>query len=153
MFTEVSCQRFFASGPQSSFFTVTVPDPEQVLVDSSPRAHANVFQALIDEQLTAGIQEQDPRAQIYSSQVSKTEVSPWLEMTRWPRYFHGLNLAEVALLAYTANPITEPALVVLSESFDRLIECAHQSICKDKISVFDQAQINSFTIPWRQMDC
>ena len=65
-------------------------------------------------------------------------------MTRWPRYFNGLHMADIAPLAYAANPITEPALIVVSESFDRLIERAHQSICEDKISVFDQAQINSF---------
>jgi hypothetical protein len=46
-------------------------------------------------------------------------------MTRWPRYFHGLNMADVAPLAYAANPITEPALVLLRESVDRLIELAH----------------------------
>ncbi|KAI1508212.1 hypothetical protein Ptr86124_012933 [Pyrenophora tritici-repentis] len=58
--------------------------------------------------------------------------------------FYGLNMADVAPLAYAANPITEPALILLGESFDRLIECAHRSIREDKISVFDQAQINSF---------
>ena len=111
---------------------------------SRPQGHADVYRALVNEQLAAGNREQDDRAQIYDSQVSKTEVSPWLEMTRWPRYFHGLNMADVAPLAYAANPITEPALVLLGESFDRLIESAHQSIREDKISVFDQAQINSF---------
>jgi hypothetical protein len=144
MFTKVYCQRFFASGAQSSFFTVNVPDPVQELVKSRPRGHADIFRALIDEQLTAGNDEQDARAQIYNSQASKTEVSPWLEMTRWPRYFHGLNMADVAPLAHAANPITEPALVLLGESFDQLIERAHQSIREDKVSVFDQAQINSF---------
>jgi hypothetical protein len=143
-FKEIYCQRFFVSGAQSSFFTVNVLDQVQELVKSRPRGHADVFRALIDKQLTAGNHEQDARAQIYNSQVSKTEVSPWLEMTRWPRYFHGLNMADVAPLAYAANPITEPALVVLGESFERLIEHAHQSILEDRISVFDQAQINSF---------
>jgi len=144
MFSEVFCQRFFVSGAQSSLFTVNVPDPVQDLVKTRPRGHVDIYRALIDEQLTAGNHEQDIQAQIYNSQVSKTEVSPWLEMTRWPRYFHGLNMANVAPLAYTANPITEPTLVLLGESFDRLIERAHQSVCEDKISVFDQAQINSF---------
>jgi hypothetical protein len=65
-------------------------------------------------------------------------------MTRWPRYFHGLNIAKVAPLAYAANPITKPTLVLLRESFDRVIKRAHQSVCEDKISVFDQAQMNSF---------
>jgi hypothetical protein len=73
----------------------------------------------------AGNDEQDAQAQIYNSQVLKTKVSLWLEMTRWPRYFYGLNIANVALLAYAANPITEPALVLLGESFDRLIKLAH----------------------------
>jgi hypothetical protein len=143
-FSEVYCQRFFVSGAQSSFFTVNVPNQVQDLVKSRPRGHADVYRALIDEQLTAGNHEQDARAQVYSSQVSKTEVSPWHEMTRWPRYFNGLSMADVAPLAYAANPITEPALVVLGESFERLIEHAHQSILEDRISVFDQAQINSF---------
>jgi hypothetical protein len=46
-------------------------------------------------------------------------------MTRWPRYFHSLNMADVAPLAYSANPITEPAPILLGKSFDRLIENAH----------------------------
>jgi hypothetical protein len=124
-FRKVYCQRFFVLGPQSSFFRVNVPDQVQELVQNRPRGHADVLRALIEEQLTAGNDEQDARAQIYNSQVSKTEVSPWLEMTRWPRYFHGLNMADVALLAYAANPITKPALVLLRESFDRLIKRAY----------------------------
>ncbi|KAK7177297.1 hypothetical protein PSPO01_16657 [Paraphaeosphaeria sporulosa] len=145
VFREVYCQRFFVQGVQASFFEVNVPEKVQKLVKARLRGHTDVYRALIDEQLTAGNYEQDARAQIYSSQVSKTEVSPWLEMTRWPRYFHSLNIADVAPLAYAANPITEPALVLLGESFDRIIERAHRSVCEDKISVFDQAQINSFT--------
>jgi hypothetical protein len=65
-------------------------------------------------------------------------------MTRWPRYSNGLKIVDIALLAYAADPITEPALVVLSKSFDRLIRRAHYPICEGKVSVFDQAQINSF---------
>jgi hypothetical protein len=53
-------------------------------------------------------------------------------------------MANIAPLAYAAIPIAEPALIVLSESFDRLTERVHQSICEDKVCVFDQAQINSF---------
>jgi hypothetical protein len=85
MFAEVFCQRFFASGAQRSFFTVNVPDQVQDLVKTRPRGHANVFRALINKRLTAGNDEQDARAQMYKNQVSKTEVSPWLEITRWPR--------------------------------------------------------------------
>jgi hypothetical protein len=67
MFSEVSCQRFFVTGVQSSFFTVTVLDQVQDLVETTTRNQANVFQALIDEQLATATQEQDARAQIYSS--------------------------------------------------------------------------------------
>lgn len=35
-------------------------------------------------------------------------------------------------------------LAIISESLDRLVERAYQSICQDRISVFDQARINSF---------
>jgi hypothetical protein len=98
---------FFITGVQSSFFTVNVPTHVQELVKARPRWHAkNVYQALITKQLTVGNYEQDARAQIYISWVSKTEKSPWLEMTRWPRHFNGLSMANVAPLAYAANPIT-----------------------------------------------
>jgi hypothetical protein len=40
-------------------------------------------------ELVRGNHEQVARAQVYSSHVSKTEISPWLEITRWPRYFNG----------------------------------------------------------------
>jgi hypothetical protein len=67
VFREVYCQRFFVCGAQSFFFTVNVPDQVQELVNSRLRGHANVFQALIDEQLTAGNERQDARAQVYNS--------------------------------------------------------------------------------------
>jgi hypothetical protein len=65
-------------------------------------------------------------------------------MTQWLCYFHSLNMTDVVPLAYAANLISEPALVLLGESFDRLIKRKHRSICKDMSSVFDQAKINSF---------
>jgi hypothetical protein len=67
VFREIYCQRFFVSGAQSSFFTVNVPNQVQELVKNRPRGYTDVFQALIDEQLTVGNYEQDARTQIYSS--------------------------------------------------------------------------------------
>jgi hypothetical protein len=142
MLQDVFYQRFFFAGAQSSFFAVHVP-PEKSARETLGQ-DAAIYQALVEEQLAVHCLEREVREKMYSSQVSKTEISPWLEKTRWPRYFHGLNTADVAPLAYAANPITEPSLVLLGESFDQLIERAHQSICKDKMSVFDQARINSF---------
>jgi hypothetical protein len=48
-----------------------------------------------------------------------------------------MDVEEVAPLTYGLNVIIELLLVILSESVDRVIEQAHQSICEDKISVFD----------------
>jgi hypothetical protein len=87
---------------------------------------------------------QEAVAQTYSSSVGKTEVPHWLEMTRWPRYFNGLDMTKVAPLAYMPNLLTEPILAVLGEGFDRIIVQAYLPICEDRISVFDQAKINSF---------
>jgi hypothetical protein len=42
--------------------------------------------------------------------------------------------------------VTEPALVLVGDIFDRIIEQPHRSICEDRISVFDQAMINSFIV-------
>jgi hypothetical protein len=39
-------------------------------------------------------------------------------MTQWLCYFHSLNMTDVVPLAYAANLITKPALVLLGDSFD-----------------------------------
>jgi hypothetical protein len=142
MTQDVFCQRFFVAGAQSSFFALHVPPQESAR--ETPGQDAAIYQAWVQGQLAEDGLEREVREKVYSSQVSKTEISQWLEKTRWPRYFHGLNMADIAPLAYAANPITEPAPVLLGESFDRLIERAYQSICEDKVNVFNQARINSF---------
>lgn len=144
MFKEVYCQRFFISCHQSSFFVVHVPPKLQNLMAKPQTRKVDLLRAIINEQLHAGILEQQVIAQTYSSPVAKTEVSPWLEITKWPRYFDGLDMTKVAPLAYGPNPVTEAALVIMGESSDRIIEQAYRSICEDRISVFDQAKINSF---------
>jgi hypothetical protein len=146
MFMESHCQRFFVQGRQSSFFVVHVASEVQELKTKSSVAKPDLLLAILSEQLHGGRLEQQTVAQIYSSTIAKTDVSPWLDMTRWPRYFDGLDMAQVAPLAYGPNPVTEPGLVLMGDSFDRIIEQAHRSICEDKISVFDQAKINSFIV-------
>ncbi|PVH90694.1 hypothetical protein DM02DRAFT_734466 [Periconia macrospinosa] len=117
----------------------TVPEDEAKL-----SRNVELLKALVDEQLDLNNLEHEVKGKTYGNHATKAEVSPWLDMTRWPRYFDSLNMEEVAPLAYTPNPITEPPLVILSESLDRIIEQAHQSIREDKISVFDQANISNF---------
>jgi hypothetical protein len=144
MFMEAYCQRFFVQGCQSSFFAVHVI-PEVQNANKRPSGQENdLLRTILNEQLHANELEQQVIAQTYSSTVARTEVSPWLEMTRWPRYFNGLDMTRIAPLGYAANPVTEANLVIVGDSFDRIIERAYRSICEDRISVFDQAKINSF---------
>ncbi|PVH90230.1 hypothetical protein DM02DRAFT_678738 [Periconia macrospinosa] len=92
MFHEVFCQRFFVSCEQSSFFEVRVPSQAKEKVKFDP-AHASrnveLLKALVDEQLDLNNLEHGVKGKMYSNHATKTEVSPWLEMTRWPRYFDG----------------------------------------------------------------
>ena len=125
MFVESHCQRFFVQGCQSSFFVVHVALEVQKIRTQPLAQHADLVRAILNEQLRAGQLEQQAAGQTYSNSFAKTEVSPWLEMTRWPRYFDGLDMTQVAPLAYGPNPITERALVVVGDSFDRIIEQAY----------------------------
>jgi hypothetical protein len=76
--------------------------------------------------------------------ASAKEVSPWLQLTRWPRYLKGYPLPCLAALAALPQDGSHPILHLLCSSLDRLVEIAYQSICEDRINVFDQARINSF---------
>jgi hypothetical protein len=106
----------------------------------------------IDEALEEGDQEAKAREGIILDNATQTEVSPWLEMTRWPKYLKGHSFSEVAPLASPADSMSEPILVEFSNSLDRIVEEAHSSICNDKVNVFDQARINSFIQKRRAFD-
>ena len=160
-FHEVYCQRFFTTFHQSSFFTVTIRQPSEgrdgnrVVVIAGQQQQqrqqrqqqkepVQLLTELVQKELQKSYDQHRLSMEVYQDQATKTEISPWLEMTRWPRYFHGLKLDNVAPLAYAAHPATEPSLLLLTESIDRVTEQAYQSITQDKVSVFDQAKINSF---------
>lgn len=74
---------------------------------------------------------------------TKTQVSPWLERTRWTDYLSGTCLPEAARLARLPDP-EERVLAGLMQSIDRLIEAAYSSVEKDKINFFAQRCISSF---------
>ncbi|EON68441.1 hypothetical protein W97_07651 [Coniosporium apollinis CBS 100218] len=80
---------------------------------------ADFVTAQVDGMLEEGLQEVDASENLILDNAAQTEVSLWLEMTRWPRYLRGYSL-------------------------DRIVEEAHKSVCDDKVNVFDQARINSF---------
>jgi hypothetical protein len=71
-------------------------------------------------------------------------VSPWLELTRWPEYLRGQDLAAMALLGCLPDPAIEPILLHFSASIKRLIDEAYQVIKDGRLNEFDQIQINTF---------
>ncbi|KAK1810853.1 hypothetical protein LTR12_014774 [Friedmanniomyces endolithicus] len=54
--------------------------------------------------------------------AAKWEVSPWLERTRWPRCLEDYRPADAAPLMRLPDPITEPVLIRLTQSRDRLVK-------------------------------
>jgi hypothetical protein len=113
---------------------------------------AQKLQAREEARVTAGLQM--PQA---------TEVSPWLELTKWGNYLAGKTLRTAARLidlpeqrrvivladpnsisSLSYNATEERRLTLLLGSFDHLIEQARQSLAEEKINIFDQHKVNSF---------
>ncbi|KAK3679563.1 hypothetical protein LTR37_021409, partial [Vermiconidia calcicola] len=65
-------------------------------------------------------------------------------MTRWPEYLRGHHLPSAAALVALPQIESEPALVALCSSLNRIVEEAYHSVCCDQINPFEQARINSF---------
>jgi hypothetical protein len=99
-----------------------------------------VDQALREEEREAETRD----GQIPVPDAHPTEVSPWLQLTKWPDYLRGQDMDAVALLGGMPDPDTEPLLVQLSASVQRLLDQAYQAIRSGQINEFDQIQINTF---------
>jgi hypothetical protein len=156
---KVSCQRLFVQGCKSQYFAVISPaevqEEEEMLRGQDMAAklpEAEYIRAQIDEALEQGDRETSALEDRILDNAAPTEVSPWLEMTRWSEYLHGHSFIEIALLASPANLASEPLLAEFSDSLDRIVEEAHASIRDDKVNVFDQAHINSFIQRRRAFD-
>jgi hypothetical protein len=155
----VSCQRLFLSGFKGHFFEVISPAEIKEEEETMRRrgkikalSEADYIRTQIDEALEEGNRETKVLDDVILDNAAQTEVSPWLEMTRWPKYLKGYSFSEVAPLASPANPMSEPILVEFLDSLDRIVEEAHSSINNDKVNVFDQARINSFIQKRRAFD-
>jgi hypothetical protein len=117
----VGCfQRFFAQGQHSQYIEVLSQPPLLSELASSPQVESIAEQirgelsTLEDEQCL------DDR-RLYDSGRAK-EVSPWLQLTRWPRYLAGYALRDLAdLAALPPAPATSLILYVLCLSLDRLV--------------------------------
>jgi hypothetical protein len=81
--------------------------------------------------------------------------SPWLELTQWPIYFSGVNLADTVRLIElpssknswiddTGERVDEEALSSIIDTFDELVEEARETLTTGKMNVFDQCRISSF---------
>lgn len=75
---------------------------------------------------------------------SRTEVNVWLKMTRWPVYLDGLALIDVAPLTFEPDPASEPLLVAICVSLDRVVEATYASTSSDRVNVFDQVYVTNF---------
>ncbi|BCR92578.1 uncharacterized protein ACHE_80478S [Aspergillus chevalieri] len=136
----VSCQRFFPSGAGSGFFQVTPPAHTERARQAATMGEVE----FIRRQVAGALAEDAAAAEAGAQQVpdpdarAPTEISPWLELTRWPEFLRGHAFTAVAPLAAPPDPTAEPLLTVFSASVERLIEAAYQSIKTRRINEFDQ---------------
>jgi hypothetical protein len=156
--TDVTCQRLFGSRDQSTYFAVYSPSETKARkalegkadVDSGSASHdvqpaiTEVVRAELFGQLMIHREQNRAKSSIVAKEIDKTEVSPWLELTRWATYLGGHSLSAVARLGTLPVADAEPLLEIICESISRLVELAHRSVCEDRINAFDQMRINSF---------
>jgi hypothetical protein len=158
-YERMPCQRYFMHGVQSDYFRVSPsskpqnpgPGPDHI-EPARTLSQEEQIRAYVEEQLRQDQIEQERLRTTIRNDAGKTEVSPWLEMTRWPRYLHNRRLPDVAPLAAPADPAREPLLRCFSDSLGRLVDAAYQSISQDKVNAFDQTRINSFIQRQRASD-
>ena len=68
--------------------------------------------------------------------LTKTQVSPWLERTRWLHYLKGVPLDKAVRLARLLTQYDEPMLYEIGLAVDRLVEAAHLSLREEKVNFF-----------------
>jgi hypothetical protein len=104
------------------------------------------IQAQVRAQLQEALAEEAELDAVVPAPAQKhpTEVSPWLELTQWPRYLQGQSFTAVAALAALPDPTQEPLLVAFAGSVKRLIDRAYRTIADRRINEFDQVRINTF---------
>lgn len=77
---------------------------------------ADFIRAQVDKVLESNAQDAAASEDVIQDNAALTEVSPWLEITRWPRYLHRYLFPEVALLAILVDLKSKPLLVEFSKS-------------------------------------
>ncbi|KAI7722752.1 hypothetical protein KC353_g226 [Hortaea werneckii] len=140
----VHCQSFFATGQHAGYVVVLLPQPEESKVSQRPEPGPDAFATAILQDLTVLEQAEHERAEVVCDTSSTKEVSPWLQLTRWSSYLCGQHTPSVAALLVQPTRDSEPVLVALCESLERIVIDAHASVLNDRINAFDQVHINSF---------
>jgi hypothetical protein len=146
----VYCQTFHKKGQHSRYFEVRMPIVS--CEDATPFAQLSLREK-VEQDLARKLQSVNRSQNSVVTQAHSVDVSPWLDMTRWPQYLRGHDLAALAPLVHLPPRQVDPqgaeahhAMLQqhLIGSFDRLIELARESILTEKVNVFDQHRINSF---------
>ncbi|THC88033.1 hypothetical protein EYZ11_012517 [Aspergillus tanneri] len=152
----VSCQRFFLGGPGSRYFTV-VP-AAQALAEAARTCQAagmttaDFIRAQVHREMADDQASEEERNRHVPDRKHPTEVSPWLELTRWPQYLQGHAFAAVAALGAPPDPEREPLLVAFSRSVERLVQRAYTTIAEGRIHLRPNTY-REYRQVWQRLIC
>ena len=96
----VHCQRFFRANKYSQYFEVSMCNVEQRKEQVEPDRS---LESIVLEELDVLESRQQQGRQIVCGAASSKQVSPFLDLTRWPSYLEGHKFAEVAALGNSAG--------------------------------------------------
>lgn len=140
----VRCQRFFHTGHHTSYFMIHSDSQLQHNDSRHQSPESGSMAASVLRNFAALERDQEKQGNVSCQETSRKETSPWLQLTRWLSYLHGHCFLDVATLVRQPDASTEPALLSVCNSLERVVEDAYVSVCNDSINIFDQVRINSF---------
>jgi hypothetical protein len=137
-------QTFYKAGGLRRFFEVCNPDSFDTAA-SHPRPHPEPELSLrqrVEQDLTKKAQAIRDKAPTVAL-PHQVDISPWIEMTRWPQYLQDQDLLAVAPLAdlpprrciSQQSGDHDAIMRQLLAGFDRLIEDARESILTEKVNI------------------
>jgi hypothetical protein len=147
----VACQTFHTKGYMHYFLVnsgrpSSIPGPASGPLTDALEKPPLSLREQVEQTLAQKLQAPKPAAPHH-----KTEVSPWLDLTQWERYLRGYDLSRVVrhLDLPSPQPLFDPEqpddhLILVLESFDRLVEQAREALRTDRINIFDQQRVSSF---------
>jgi hypothetical protein len=156
----VACQTFYRSNFFRYFVVQPVKGATQASIDTNPTSDTVSPAPLsLEDHITLKLGQKlgDAESFIQEDDRHHTQVSPWLDVTQWPRYTKGHNLYQAARLIRLPDSyrpadsatsqtvdLADRHLPVILESFDRIIEQARISLEEDRVNIFDQHRVNGF---------